>query len=170
MVKLETLKKTKNSVHRRLETIENEITSKRTMLAMNTIKLEKLPTKQDGRQHTSPLKYVKTDGPSFINFYLSVQKCTQNYTRRHQMDKWNKPENTRDITGCIGESIQNWEPYLGTYKNTATADIYIASQKTCDSNPATWKSEMNDKQYKVLGENKQDEIQNFGQTLEVTTK
>ena len=30
------------------------------MLAMDTIKLEKLPTKQDGRQHTSPLKYDKT--------------------------------------------------------------------------------------------------------------
>ena len=71
------------------------------------------------------------------------------------VDKWNKPENTRDITGCIGEIIQNWEPYLGTYKsfkNTATADIYIASHNTSDSNPATWESEMNDKQYKVLGE------------------
>ena len=80
------------------------------------------------------------------------------------MDKWNKPENTRDITGCIGEIIQNWEPYLGAsifFKNAATADIYIASHNTCDSNPATWESEMN---------NKQDELQNFGQTLEVTTK
>ena len=71
------------------------------------------------------------------------------------VDKWNKPENTRDITGCIGEIIQNWEPYLGTYKsfkNTATADIYIALHNTCDSNPATWESEIDDKQYKVLGE------------------
>ena len=74
----------------------------------------------------NPLEY-DTDGPLF-NIYLSVHKRTQNYTRRYQMDKWNKPKNTRDITGCIGESIQNWKPYLGTYKNTTTADIYIASQ------------------------------------------
>ena len=103
---------------------------------MDTIKLEKLPRKQDGRQHTSPLKYDKTDGPLFINVYLSVQKFTQNCTRR----KWNKPENTRDITGCMGEIIQNWEPYLGTYKsfkNTETADIYIALHNTCNSNPDT---------------------------------
>ena len=78
----------------------------------------------------NPLEY-DTDGPLFINVinnYSSVHKCTQNYTRGYQMDKWNKPKNTRDITGCIGESIQNWKPYLGTYKNTTTADIYIASQ------------------------------------------
>ena len=134
--------KTINSAHRRLQTKENEITSKRTMLAINTIKLEKLHTKQHGRQDTSQLKYDKTDGlvwldgQSFINVYLFVQKFTQNCTRR----KWNKPENTRDITGCMGEIIQNWEPYLGTYKsfkNTKTADIYIALHNTCNSNPDT---------------------------------
>ena len=40
----------------------------------------------------------------------------------------------------MGEIIQNWEPYLGTYKsfkNTETGDIYIAQHNTCNSNPAT---------------------------------
>ena len=60
----------------------------------------------------------------FIYLYKNLHKIAR---------KWNKPENTRDITGFMGEIIQNWEPYLGTYKsskNTETAEIYIAPHNT----------------------------------------
>ena len=45
---------------------------------MDTITLEQLP-KQDGCQHTGPLKYDKTDGPLLIHIiylYRNLHKIT----------------------------------------------------------------------------------------------